>query len=207
MKKIMGKKGYNAVSNKIYLQIILGIALITASFNAVAQKKISFEIRPGINFATKNLGDASLKTGFGFEGAFAYKFMPHLAAYAGWSWNKFDAAKSFAGNDVNFEETGYTFGLQYMHPVANSKIGYMIKGGGTYNHIETESNDGKIINDTGHGLGWQFGAGVTIPVGYRCVFIPEVRYRSLSRDINIGEAKTPVDLNYISAGLGFSFSF
>jgi Outer membrane protein beta-barrel domain len=206
MKKIMSKKGYNAVSNKIYLQIILAIALITASFNAVAQKKISFEIRPGVNFTTTNLGNASLKTGFGFEGAFAYKFMPHLAAYAGWSWNKFDAAKSFAGNDVNFEETGYTFGLQYTHPVENLQIGYMIKGGGTYNHIETENSEGKIINDTGHGLGWQLGAGVTIPVGYRCVFIPELRYRSLSRDINIGETKTPVDLNYISAGLGFSFS-
>jgi hypothetical protein len=199
MKKIMLKKHFVA-------PIIGGLMIISISFTATAQKKFSFEIRPGINFATTNLGDASLKTGFGFEGAFAYKFMPHLAAYAGWSWNKFDAAKSFAGNDVNFEETGYTFGLQYIHPIANTQMGYMIKGGGTYNHIETENSNGKIINDTGHGMGWQAGAGVAIPIGYRCVFTPEVRYRSLSRDISIGEAKTPVDLNYISAGLGFSFS-
>lgn len=200
MKKSMFKKHFAAA-------LMGGLFIISTSLTAAAQKKFSFQIRPAINFATTELGGASLKTGFGFEGAFAYKFMPHLAAYAGWSWNKFDAEKSFAGNDVNFEETGYTFGLQFMHPVANTQIGYMIKGGGTYNHIETENSDGKIINDTGHGMGWQLGAGVTIPVGYRCVFIPEVRYRSLSRTINIGEVKTPVDLNYISAGLGFAINF
>ncbi len=206
MKKIMGIKHFIAAGNKTIAAIIFGIIIIAPSLTAAAQKKFSFQIRPGINFTTTELGGATLKTGFGFEGAFVYKFMPHLAAYAGWGWNKFDSEKSFAGDDVNFVETGYTFGLQFIHPVANTQIGYMVKGGGTYNHIETENSDGKIINDTGHGMGWQVGAGVTIPIGYRCLFIPEVCYHSLSRDINIGEVKTPVDLNYISAGLGFSVS-
>jgi hypothetical protein len=206
MKKINCKKYFTTAGNKIIIVIISGIFII-ASFTAVAQKKMSFEFRTGIDFATKHLGDTKLKTGFGFEGAFAYKFMPHLAAYAGWSWNKFDASKSFADNDVNFEETGYSFGLQFMHPVAASKISYFIKGGGIYNHIETENSNGKTINDTGHGLGWQLGGGIAIPLGERWLLIPEARYRSLSRDINIGEVKTPVDLNYISPSLGISFSF
>jgi Outer membrane protein beta-barrel domain len=207
MKKIRSKKDYSAVIKKKYLQVILGIVLITASFNAIAQKKFSFEIRPGINFATKDLGDASLKTGFGFEGAFAYKFMPHLAAYAGWSWNKFSADKSFAGNNVDFEETGYCFGLKFIHPLPNSNISYMIKAGGTYNHIETENSAGKIINDTGHGFGWQLGTGLAVPLGKRWQLIPEVRYRSLARDIKIGDGSTSVDLNYISGGIGLSFAF
>lgn len=83
----------------------------------------------------------------------------------------------------------------------------MVKGGGTYNHIETENSDGKMINDTGHGLGWQAGAGITIPVSKRLLLIPEVRYRSLSRNITIDNTTTAADLNYVSAGAGLSWSF
>ena len=191
-------------NSKVFISAVI---LLLISSAVIAQKKWSVELRPGVNFATAKLADADLKTGFGFEGAFAYKFMPHLAAYAGWSWNKFAANKSFAGNNVDFEETGYSFGLQFIHPIKKSKISYMIKGGGTYNHIETENSEGKIINDTGHGLGWQVGGGMTILIGKRWLLIPEVRYRSLSRDIKIGDGTTPVDLNYISTGIGISYSF
>lgn len=189
------------------LAAVIGLILILSSQSADAQKKWSFELKPGVNFPTKDLHDAKLKTGFGFEGVLAYRFMPHLAAYAGWSWNKFNADKSFAGNDTDFEETGYSFGLQFIHPISNSNISYLIKAGGIYNHIETENSAGNIINDTGHGLGWQAGAGVSIPLGNRWNLIPEVRYRSLSRDIKIGNEKIPVDLNYVSAGLGISYTF
>jgi len=189
------------------LAIFISAMLIITTQNVNAQNKWSFEFRPGVNFATKDLGDANLKTGFGFEGTFAYNFMPHLAAYAGWSWNKFSASQSFAGKNVDFEETGYCFGLQFIHPILNSNISYMIKAGGTYNHIETENSTGEIINDTGHGLGWEAGGGITIPMGKSWLLIPEVRYRSLSRDITIGDRKTPVNLNYISTGIGISYSF
>lgn len=193
-------------SNRV-LRIIAGAILVIASQNIYAQNKWSFELKPGANFATKDLGDANLQTGFGFEGAFAYKFIPHLAAYAGWSWNRFSANQSFAGSNMDFEETGYCFGLQFIHPLPNSNISYMIKAGGTYNHIETENSSGKIINDTGHGFGWEAGGGITILIGKRWLLIPEVRYRSLSRDIKIGDGTTPVDLNYISTGIGISYSF
>lgn len=193
--------------NRSLFAAVIGLILILSSQNADAQKKWSFELKPGVSFPTKDLHDAKLKTGFGFEGVLAYRFMPHLAAYAGWSWNKFNADKSFAGNNVDFEETGYSFGLQFIHPFSNSNISYLIKAGGIYNHIETENSAGNIINDTGHGLGWQAGAGVSIPLGNRWNLIPEIRYRSLSRDIKIGNEKIPVNLNYVSAGLGISYSF
>lgn len=194
--------------NNSILAIVIGAILLIISLNTNAQKRWNFELKSGANFATKNLGDANLKTGLGFEGTFAYKFMPHLAAYAGWSWNKFSAIQSFAGTNVDFDETGYCFGLQFIHPISEkSKINFMIKAGGTYNHIETENSAGKIINDTGHGLGWQAGGGITIPMGKRWLLIPEVRYRSLARDIKIGDGATPVDLNYISTGIGISYSF
>jgi hypothetical protein len=206
MKKIKTYNQLNCHFRKDYFFFMLLFSLtIVTEINS--QKKWAFETKTGINFTTQKLGDANLKTGFGFEGAFTYKFMPHVAAYAGWSWNKFSATQSFAGNNIDFEETGYFFGVQFVHPIANSTLHYMIKGGGTYNHIETENSEGKIINDSGHGLGWQLGAGVNIPFGKRWLFIPELRYRSLSRDISIGEVTTPVNLNYISTAIGVSYTF
>jgi hypothetical protein len=193
--------------NSSIVAVIVGAILVISSQNADAQKKWSFEIRPGATFSTQKLGSTSLNTGYGVEGSFVYKFMHHLAAYAGWSWNRFPGKAAIQQSNLDYEETGYGFGLLFIHPLANSKISYMIKGGGTYNHIETENSDGKIVNDTGHGLGWQLGAGVSVPVGKRFQLIPEIRYRSLSRDMINEEIKTQVDLNYISAGVGFSFSF
>ncbi len=183
------------------------IALIMTAQTANAQKRWRAELRSGANFPTAKLGNASLNTGFGFEGSLAYRFLPHLAAYAGWSWNKFPAAESMLGSNVEFVETGYLLGLQFIHLIAASKISYMLKGGGTYNHIETEDTAGTLLNDTGHGLGWQAGAGIAIPLGNRVQVIPEIRYRSLSRDIKTDNFITPVNLDYVSASLGLSFSF
>lgn len=183
------------------------IVIVLVAVTAKAQKKWSFDIRPGVNFATKELGNTDLKTGFGFEGNLSYRMLPYLGAYAGWGWNRFSAEQSFMGSNLDFEETGYSLGLQFGQNFKKSEIGYIIKGGGTYNHIETENNNGDIINDTGHGLGWQIGAGITVPVAKRWTLVPEVRYRSLSRTMGTGDGRRDVQLNYVSTGIGISYSF
>jgi opacity protein-like surface antigen len=204
MKKLQRQ---DVVTNNIFQKLVLITMFIVVSLTTVAQKKWAFEIKPGINFPTKDLGDAKLKTGYGFEGVFSYKFMPQLSAYAGWGWNNFNADKSFAGSNIDFTETGYSFGLQFLQPIDNTFIGYMVKAGGTYNHIEIENSVGEITNDTGHGLGWQVGAGLPIYLNKRLIIIPECRYRSLSRSVDINEVNIPIQLNYISASIGLSYSF
>ncbi|MDZ4702739.1 MAG: hypothetical protein SH848_02345, partial [Saprospiraceae bacterium] len=62
----------------------LVIILLLSSLVAQGQDRWSIEFRPGINFPTQKLGDADLKTDFGFEGSLAYRFMPHLSVYGGW---------------------------------------------------------------------------------------------------------------------------
>lgn len=186
--------------------IVSIIALIGVSQSALAQDRLSFEFRPGVSLATKDLGDANLKTGFGFEGTFAYRFMPHLSVYAGWGWNKFGSDQEINGTSLDFEETGYTYGLQFIHPIGDSKVDLLIRGGGLANHIEVEQGD-DIIADSGHGFGWQLGAGLVIPLAEKWNLMPSVRYRSLSGDIEIETTTTSVDLNYISAGVGISRTF
>lgn len=186
---------------------IAALMLFTLFSQSYAQNRWSLELRPGINYATQDISDAELGLGFGAELTIAYRFMPHLAAYAGWSYNNFAVDQSFAGPDANFEETGYTFGFQFIHPIGESGLSYLVRAGGIYNHIEIENNNGDIIIDSGHGLGWQAEAGLVIHLSDKFSLLPSVRYHSLNRDIEINNISTSVDLNYVSVGVGLSWSF
>lgn len=186
--------------------ILIAFAITYWSQTSFAQDRWSIELRPGINIATKKLGSADLKTGFGGEGTVAFRFLPHLAVYAGWGWNKFGSDQQLNGTELEYEETGYTYGLQFTHPIKDSRMSLMVRAGGLENHIEVE-NGNDIIADSGHGFGWQVEGGLVMPLGEKLRVMPCVRYRSLSRDLTIEGVKTSADLNYLSAGLGLSYIF
>jgi opacity protein-like surface antigen len=184
----------------------LGLALATSS--AAAQERLAVELRGGADIPTQEISGEELGTGFGFDATLRYRFMPHLAAYAGWDWIRFSPDASFAGADMDIEETGYVFGLRFEHPITgDSGLAGWIRGGGTYDHLELENADGDIIADSGHGLGWEAAAGLAIPVTPRLSVTPGVRYRALDRDVEIGAATTEVELRYIAVELGFALGF
>ena len=192
---------------KLYPLVVICLIVLNS---LSAQDKWSVALRPGVNFATKDVGDTELKTGYGAEFAVGYRFMEHLGAYVGWGWNQFKSDNSsFAGvGDTDFEETGYTFGFQFIYPIGiASNLSYLIRAGGIYNHIEVENSDGDITADSGHGLGWELGVGITMDLGNNWNLRPQVGYRALSRDIEIGTVTTDVDLNYISIGVGVAKVF
>jgi opacity protein-like surface antigen len=198
-----------SILKKLRTLIIIGLGLIICNLS-IAQDKWSAELRPNVNFVTQDQEDVELNTGFGFEAAIGYRFIPHLGAYVGWGWNQFKSDNAnFVGTDgTEFEETGYTFGLQFIHPFGTSeRFSYLIRAGGVYNHIEVENSAGDITADPGHGLGWEIGAGVLIDLGNNWNLRPQLGYRALSRDIEIGNATTNVDLNYISFGVGIAKVF
>lgn len=189
---------------------MLSVLLILFFINSNAQekeKKFSFELNLGTSFATKDLGDANLKTAFGSEFMFHYQLMSHMGAYLGWGYNKFSAETSFAGNSMDFEETGYILGIQFKHPIANSPLSYFLRAGGMYSHIEIENEEGEIIENTGHGLGWQVGAGIDIPLSSKWSLTPSVKYSALSRESEIEGMNTPLDLNYFSVRIGITKKF
>jgi len=191
---------------KPIVTMVLATAILCISQIGMAQDRWSFELRPGVNFATKQLGEANLNTGYGIEGTFAYKFMPHLSVYAGWSWNKFGSDQKVGDTNLDYEETGYTYGLNFMYPIGDSKTNLFARVGGLANHIEAEQG-GDVISDSGHGFGWQVEGGLAIPLGEKWILMPGIRYRSLSRDMEIESVSTAVDLNYISVGLGAALKF
>lgn len=205
MKNLISKTRTSG-TGKLVFSCLLLLSVMAAS-SALAQSRWSAELRTGANVPTGNLGNTSVKTGFGFEGNISYRFMPHLWAYTGWGWNQFTAKESVADQKLQFEETGYNLGLRFIHPIPHTKVSYLAGAGAIYNHIETENSEGNIINNTGHGLGWQLDAGMVVPVTKHLSLVPGVRYRSLSRTANVNGADTKMDLRYFSGGLSISWSF
>ncbi len=190
------------MKTKVFTIVGMIILLTSGVFAQNSEKKFGIELNGGISKATKKLSDTSLNAGGGFELLLHYRFMPHLGTYAGWGWNKFSADKSFAGNNVHFEETGYIFGLQFIHPIGNSPFSYYVRGGGLYNHIETENSEDDIINDTGHGFGFQSGVGINYYLGDNWNLMGSVKFNSVSRDTNFEGVSRNLDYQYVSLRVG-----
>jgi hypothetical protein len=195
------------MKTKVFL--VLGILAIffKTSFAQENEKRFGFELSGGASLATKDLSDAELKTGLGFEGIFHYRFMPHTGVYAGWGWNKFGSDESFAGKDIDFEETGYVFGLQFKHPLSKLPVSYFLRAGGLYNHIEIENAEGDIIKDSGHELGFQLAGGFDIELGKNWSLTPGIKFNSMNCDVENNGVKVPLELNYLSFRVGILKNF
>lgn len=195
------------MKEKVILTIVISLLVTAASFAQENEKRFGFELSGGASIATSKPGDAELNPGFGFEGIFHYRLMPHTGIYGGWGWNRFGADNSFAGVDVCFEETGYVFGLQFKHPIGTMPLSYYLRAGGLYNHIEIENEAGDIIGDTGHGLGFQLAAGINYPVSRNWTVTPGLKFNYLSKDVEIQGITTGLNHNYISLRIGFLKKF
>jgi opacity protein-like surface antigen len=192
------------MTTRIATLILAGALLVLAAAPAAAENfPWTVELRGGAALPTGDLGDSELNTGFGFEGTLGYQVQKHLWAYAGWDWMHFGSDA-----DVDFEETGYAFGVRFVHPLsAGSDLRYLVRLGGTYDHIEVENADGDLIADSDHGLGWEAGLGLVIPLDDRWDLTPGIRYRSLSGDLAYEQGDVDVDLQYVAIEVGGSYRF
>ena len=188
------------------LALTMLVLLSLSSFAQESEKRFGFELSSGMSVATKKLGGSTVNPGLGFEGIFHYRVLAHTGIYLGWGWNKFGADESFLGNDRDFEETGYVFGVQFKHPLGERKTSYYLRAGGLYNHIEIE-NGGDVTYNSGHGLGWQLAGGVAVNLGNNWSLTPGVKFNSLSRDVENEGVNVPLDLNYLQLRIGLLKKF
>jgi hypothetical protein len=183
------------------------LALAATSSGLQAQEVWSLDVRGGAAFPTQDFGVDELDTGVGFEGTIAYRFMPHLWVYGGWDWYHFQADQALSLVDVDVEETGYAFGLRFEHPIERfGSPSIWLRVGGTYNHIEIEDHDDTTA-DSGHGLGFEAGAGVALRLGDRWYLTPGARFRALTREFVVSGVGTDVDLTYVALEVGLSRRF
>ncbi len=195
------------MKTKVLTFFAMFVVLSISSFAQEDEKRFGFELSGGASFATSKLCDAKLKPGFGFEGLFHCRFLPHLGVYAGWGWNRLSSDNSFAGNDICFEETGYLLGLQFKHPIGGLPIAVYFRAGGLYDHIEFENADGDIIIDTKHGFGYQLTGGIDLNLGSNWSLTPGIKFNSISREAEFEGNAKKLDLNYISIRIGILKKF
>ncbi|HET6837191.1 MAG TPA: hypothetical protein VFH24_04050, partial [Gemmatimonadales bacterium] len=100
------------------------------------------------------------------------------------------------------------FGLLFEHPLGNSEtVALQLRAGGTYNHIELENSAGDQIADSGHGLGFEGGAGLVLRLADSWRLTSGLRFRSLTRDLESGGIASAADLRYLAVEVGFSRGF
>lgn len=196
------------IKSQGFRMLFLLTLLMMLTLDVNAQHRFGFQIRPGVSFPTIQREDTKLKAGVGLEFIGTYRFMPHVSLYAGWGWNRFSSDPSFAGHDMDFEETGYALGLMFLHPLPDDlPFAYFLKAGAVSNHIEIENTDGNIVADSGHGFGFQVETGLSFALSDSWRLTPGIKYQALSRDLPIDQSEYRVDLNYLSVGATLSKSF
>jgi opacity protein-like surface antigen len=182
------------------------LAVLVGATTLQAQGPITLELRGGAAVPTADMGDATLRIGGALEATAAIRVLPHLHAYGGWGYFQSRTDRPLGGQAYDVEATGYVFGMRFLHPVAGSVSGWL-QGGGVYKHIELENSAGTIVADSDHELGWEAGAGVSVPVSRSIAITPGARYRTLTADLTVGSATQRVDLSYIAAEIGVTWSF
>lgn len=185
------------------LAVIFFVAVMFAT--ALAQegeKRFGIELNGEVAFVSSDLAGSSLNAGLGFETIFQYRFIPFTSVYGGWGWNHFNANESFAGPDIDFEQTGYILGLQFKHSIKDSPVSYFVRTGLLYSHIEIENNAGDIISDTGHGVGFQVAGGIEVSMGKNWSMAPGIKYNSLKGEAEIEGENYQLDHRYVSARIG-----
>ncbi|MFZ5430355.1 MAG: outer membrane beta-barrel protein [Bacteroidota bacterium] len=190
------------MKTKVFLTMVVCAFLVMGTMAQESEKRFAVELNGDVAFVSSDLAGASLNTGLGFEALLHYRFMPFTSVYGGWGYNHFNADQSFAGPDMDFEQTGYVLGLQFKRPFRNSPVSWFVRAGALYSHIETENNDGDIISDTGHGVGWQAAGGIEVALGKNWSLAPGLKYNWLSGETEIGSVNYQLDHRTVSARIG-----
>ena len=196
---------------KTTITAVATVAILVGSTQAQAQDRWAFEVRANGAVPTENIGTDQLDYfGLGFEASVSFQLLPHLGVYGGWDWLHFDPDGTLGTAEADFEETGYVFGLRFEHPLRGESsrgVAVWARAGGIVDHLEVEDDDGELLADSGHGLGWEAGAGLALGLGGKWQLTPGVRYRSLSRDVEIAAVTLPMDMNYLAFEVGLKRSF
>lgn len=189
------------MKTKVFITLAFLALLSISGFAQEKGKRFSFEINGGPSVPTKEFVEG-IKMGFGFECTFQYRILPFAGIYGGWGANWLSTESPVADNNMDYEETGYVLGLDFMHPIGGSNISYFVRGGILYNHIETENSYGVIISDSGHGLGYQLAGGLDFNIGNNWSITPGLKFNSISGCSEIEGTTLEYTYQYISARIG-----
>jgi hypothetical protein len=185
-----------------YLKTLYWIAFIlffTIGLNA--QNKLSFDIRGSYSIPTEDLGQVELDNGINIEVNLGYTIITNASIFGGVEYGIFEDSR-LPDDVIDFREMGILLGLEYNYPLQENTFSFVLRGGGIYNQVLIENNDGDKIHDTDYGLGWFATTGIDFNILNGIHLIPTVKFKSLTRDYLTYEGIESADLRYVSIGIG-----
>ena len=194
------------MKTKVLLAMMMSVILTVAALAQEKDKRFAFEINGGLSLPTKEFVEG-IRMGFGFESNFRYRIMTHTSIYGGWGANWLSTESASSGDNLDYEETGYALGLDFRHPLGDSRLLYYVRAGALYNHIETENNEGEIVDDTKHGPGFQIAGGLDYNIGNNWSITPGIKFNYLSRDMKFDDNSAQLAYQYISVRIGVAKKF
>lgn len=195
------------MKTKVFITVVLLAGFPLGLIAGGGKARASLEVNGGLSLSACSPGESVTNAGTGGEALFHYRFTKHLGIYCGWGYNSFRNDYSPAGRVCDFEETGYSIGLQYKRQIEFSNSSVFVRGGFQYKHIEIEDPSGELFFDTTHGPGWQAGCGIDFPVAAKWSLLPEFRFNSLPERVGHAASVPIPDRNYFSIRLGILKKF
>lgn len=185
----------------MYGAVVAG--MLAGPAGAAAQGMLGVEVRGGAAFPTGDLKDVmGAETGVSYGVTATLQAISMLGIYAGYERAEF-GADDLLDDDASLTDEGFSVGGKLSIPAGMSGLGPWIRAGAVYNQLTGESS--LITSEDERKLGFEVGAGLTLPLGMVVSVTPGIRYRSYGTDrVSGGEE---LNVSYVVADLGLAFRF
>jgi opacity protein-like surface antigen len=199
------------VERALLFAILAGVTLgTTTTLAAQLPQQLSAEVRVGAGIPTGDFADG-LSAGLGIGGILAYRVIPELDVFAGYSSQSFgvDDDPEFEGVDLDVNDSGFAIGGRFFVPGLPS-VAPWLQAAVLLHELEvTGREQGVSVSlSSDREVGFEIGGGLEIPVAANIGVTPGIRYRQYSVDFDL-EDDGPVsgDVTYLTLDVGVRFRF
>jgi hypothetical protein len=186
----------------LFVVLSLGIMAPAA---VVAQTPFSVEVQAGVVVPTGDFADEFATPGVGIGANVAYRVIPMLDIYAGYSWQRFGADDAASeGTDLDIDDSGFALGGRLNFP--GMGLGPWVRAGVILHELKISGSDGgfsaSLTSD--RAVGFEVGAGLSFPVAPKISLTPGVTFRTYEPEFDGESADESV--TYFGLHLGGQIS-
>jgi hypothetical protein len=181
--------------------LLLGSALARPAA-AQTPLPLSFEVRGGVGLPTGDFNDGP-STGWIVGGTVHYRAQPQIGVYGGFDFASFPPDDEEQGVDIAFRDYGVRGGIRYELAAMAPTITPWLEAGLMVNRTSVKGSSGEVSAtvDAEWALGFESGAGLSIPLGSRAALTPGFRFRSHKADFGDELGETTVSYFVVDVGV------
>jgi opacity protein-like surface antigen len=192
---------------KTVTTLFLGLTLAVMAPAALhAQTPLSVEVQAGVVVPTGDFADDFATTGFGFGINAAYRVMPMLDIYAGYSWQRFGVDEGdFEDVDVDVDDSGFALGARFNF--AMPALSPWVRGGLIFHELKVSGSEGGFSASfsSDRTLGFEAGGGIAYPLAPNIDLTPALMFRTYKPEFDGESSESSV--SYFGLFLGGRISF